>query len=308
VGQAKAQAVAQRAADLDPSCRVRAIAGDIRDTMSPESLRPYRAVVGAVDNFEARLRLNQLCLIAGVDLINAAIDSRFVSVETYPYSRWDVACYECHLPESAYQRVAQRYSCGGLRKVAFREQKVATTVITASIAGAMAAAAALRLGERAKPPNAAPPQSQRVFCDTHSMASQVSGLARQDGCACCSGFATRPTIEPTDANWRALLQAMTRNELAVLTITEPIIVSCVCARCGGAVSTAVGQRARDHDDSLSCCKRCDKPSMSIEIRDRFAPDEFLALYADSTPSVAYALLDDGAQQRCLSLRRVTELQ
>ena len=332
VGQAKAQAVARRAAELDPNCIIQAIAGDIRDTLSPESTSQYTVVIGAVDNFEARLRLNQLCLLAGVDLINSAIDSRFVSVETYPHSRWDVACYECHLPESAYQRVAQRYSCGGLRKIAFRENKVATTVITASIAGAMAAAAALRLGEHAAATAATAATSgtlrasstaaKRVFCDTHTMVSQVSNLSRQHSCACCGGFVRRPEMAPVLAEWRVELQRCAGSETAFVALPEPIIVACSCLHCGSRGDgesesgseaktnkvVLIGQRARDYDDRLSWCARCKKPSVNIEIRDRFTPAEFLSLYADSTPPLFYALLNDGIRQSCINLRRQAELR
>src|SRR3546814_3612844 len=39
---------------------------------------------------------------------------------------------------SAYQRMAQRFSCGWLKKVSVAEKKIPTTVITAAYAGAFA--------------------------------------------------------------------------------------------------------------------------------------------------------------------------
>lgn len=319
VGLPKAQAVARRAAQLDPNCRVRAIDGDIRDTMTPASVAGYRAVIAAVDNFEARLRLNQLCLLAGVDLVNCAIDSRFVSVETYPHAHWDVACYECHLPESAYQRIAQRYSCGGLRKVAFAEKKVATTAITASIAGAMASAAALHLGERAARDATAKSAAmataaaaaamatapaQRVFCDTHTMVSQRSMLARQPGCAACSGLARRPEPVTVGRDWRGLFAEQRGNEDALVLLAEPVIVACACTQCGRdalrAAPELAGRRAADYDDGLGWCPNCARPSMAVEIRDRLSAGELLALYPDAPPPLPYVLLDDGARRRCVT--------
>ena len=147
VGRAKAEAVAERATGVDPSVAVRAIEGDFWRTLSLHRLRRYDCAIACVDNFEARIRLNQMCLIVGVDLVNTGVDSRYAAVEVFPLSQPEpAACYECGLPDSAYRRIAERYSCGWLRKRGATEHKVPTTAITASVAGALAASAALRLG------------------------------------------------------------------------------------------------------------------------------------------------------------------
>ena len=163
-GRNKAEAVAERARDLDPNVTVRAVPGDFWDTMSLGRLREYDCAIAAVDNFEARLRLNQLCLIARVNLVNAGLDSRWAVVESFPFATSEeAACYECTLPESAYARVAERYSCGGLRRRAGRERLIPTTAVTASVAGALAASMALRLGGEA-------PQARSAGCSTPSAA------------------------------------------------------------------------------------------------------------------------------------------
>jgi molybdopterin/thiamine biosynthesis adenylyltransferase len=145
VGRSKAASVAQRAGELDPAVKVNPVEGDVWETLRFADLGRYRCVIGALDNFEARLRVNQLCWIAGVDWINAGIDSRYVTVETFPFgsspreSSADLpACYECGLPPSVYERIAERYSCGGLQRAAARQRIVPTTTITASFAGAQA--------------------------------------------------------------------------------------------------------------------------------------------------------------------------
>ncbi len=271
IGTSKAQAVVSHAAELDPNCRLRAFTGDIRDTLNPSALSAYRAVVSAVDNFDARLRLNQLCLLAGVDLVNSAIDSRFVSLEVFAHSQWDVACYECHLPESTYQRMALRYSCGGLLKRAFVEQKVPTTTITASLAGAMAAAAALGLGQSKRTGTRAGTDarqdartgaeadpirgsadlddhrrsngSRRVFLDSHTMISQAASLKRQPGCAACSGFERRPergqladliaaSDADTDADVTANATKAVDDNTVPVVLPEPIITAYGCTQCG----------------------------------------------------------------------------
>ena len=107
VGRSKAASVAQRAAELDSAVKVTAVEGDVWETLRFAELGRYRCVIGALDNFEARLRVNQLCWIAGVDWINAAIDSRYVTVESFAFGpspeeagAAPPACYECGLPPS----------------------------------------------------------------------------------------------------------------------------------------------------------------------------------------------------------------
>ncbi len=113
LGAQKADCVARRAREIDPSVDVVPVTGDIHDTLGVATVRGYRAVVGALDNFEARLRLNQVCWLAGTDWVNAAIDSRHATVETFPFGRVTPgdeppACYECGLPASVHQRIAAR--------------------------------------------------------------------------------------------------------------------------------------------------------------------------------------------------------
>ena len=65
IGQNKAASVAARANELDPAVEIAAIAGDIHDTLDLASVRAADIVIGCTDNFEARIRINQLCLLAG---------------------------------------------------------------------------------------------------------------------------------------------------------------------------------------------------------------------------------------------------
>lgn len=79
VGRKKAQVVAERAQELDPNVIVKYYAADFWVEMSLDMLKEYDAVISTVDNFEARIRLNQLCTLFSKDLINTGIDSRSAS-------------------------------------------------------------------------------------------------------------------------------------------------------------------------------------------------------------------------------------
>jgi hypothetical protein len=241
-----------------------------------------------------------MCLIAGVDLVNAAIDSRFVTVEAYPFSHAAMpSCYECHLPHSAYQRIAERYSCGWLRKAAFAERRIPTTTITASIAGALAASAALRLGatrDRA---------AQRVFFDTISGTSTVTTLDRQPECAGCAMFACRPRVIAAGNDWVRRLSDATNSSGTfadpVLRLSDPLITGWQCANCGdhsGGVAY-VDHRAADFDDRIALCRACGLRAVRVEIREEFAASELGQRFARTPPPAKYGLTDVGGAWICL---------
>jgi molybdopterin/thiamine biosynthesis adenylyltransferase len=299
VGASKASAVVARAAEVDPSVALRAVEGDFWDTLSLAALGRYSAVVCCVDNFEARLRLSQLCLIAGVDLVNAAIDSRHVMVETFPFAEGTLpACYECHLPPSAYERVAERYSCGWLRKAAWTERKVPTTTITASVAGALAASAALRLGGGTET------GARRVFVDTVAGGSTVSRLERQSGCVGCGAFSKRPRVIAAGNDWERRVSE-TRGEhrtqeALVVRLSDPIVTAYGCALCGGpaAAQPYVNRRAADFDDRIMRCASCGQQSATVEIRDELTFDELLERFHGHAVPVKYALAAIGGEAVC----------
>ncbi len=169
VGAGKAGALVARAAEIDPNVRLRAVEGDVWRTLALADLARRDVLICAVDNLEARMRLSQLCLLAGVDMVNAGIDSRHASVEVFRFSApGPCACFECHLPDSAYRKVAERYSCGWLRRAMLAEDRVATTAITASVAGALAGAGGAARGRWRGQPR------RSVCCSTPAPAPALS--------------------------------------------------------------------------------------------------------------------------------------
>ena len=299
VGASKASAVVARAREIDPSVALRAVEGDLWETLSLSALRRYTAVVCCVDNFEARLRLSELCLIGGIDLVNAAIDSRHVTVEIFPFAEETLpACYECHLPPSAYERIAERYSCGWLRKAAWSERKVPTTTITASVAGALATSTALRLGAGTDT------GGRRMFVDTVAGGSTVSRLERQPECVGCGVFASRPRIIAARNDWERRVSEISgaggKREASVLRLSDPIITAHRCAHCGDSsgAEAYVNRRASDFDDRITHCPACGQQSATVEIRDELSFGELLDRYRGRTVPVKYALAAVGDDWVC----------
>jgi molybdopterin/thiamine biosynthesis adenylyltransferase len=299
IGEGKATAVVRRASEVDPGVRLRAIEGDFWEHLSVWQLAQYDCAIGAVDNFEARVRLNQMCLLAGTNFVNAAIDSRHAVIESFSHGdAWGGACYECHLPESAYGRMAERYSCGGLRRRARVSQQVPTTTVTASVAGALAASTALRLGAAGD----GRPASRRVLIDTIAGGSTVTMLDRNADCGACQGMLDQPVVVRTRNRW-ALAPEMNVAGHAlgqVLRLSDPLVTGYDCAQCG-AVPEAVrylDRRAADFDDSIATCPRCAKPAVRIEIRQRFELGELVERFGTRPVPAKFALADIGGRTVC----------
>lgn len=279
VGAGKASSVARRAAEIDPAVEVNAIDGDAWRTLGFSALGRYRCVIGALDNFEARLRVNLLCWIAGVDWVNAAIDSRYVTVESFPFGsappRADdelTACYECGLPPSVYQRIAERYSCGGLQRAAARQRIVPTTTITASLAGAQAVNRALRPG----------PAAQRWLFDSHSGLATVARLSHSPGCPGCGDHPHNAKVVAVPAGTASALDQAARAAAAEsIRLSDPLIWRCDCANCGATDATRAVelQAASGVSDAVTFCMQCRSEAIRTEIRGDFDTGELSERFA-----------------------------
>lgn len=295
IGAPKALAVARRAAELDPGIRVRGFVADLRTAFGPLAMRRYHLMICAVDNFEARIRASQVCRLAGRPLVTAAIDHRYASVEHFPFGRVaESACYECHLAPGAYERIARRYSCGGLRRALLAERRIATTTITASLAGAQAVSMAL-FPETLHHPQPAMRQASRLFADSRGGVASLTRLTRQPHCPGCGGAAARATVIDAggeedgpggdarggvggmNARLRALFDRHGVGPDAVIASSDALIVERRCMACGALDLERVGQRAADHDDRLMRCERCQAQAVRIEIRERFDAREWLEI-------------------------------
>lgn len=305
IGANKADCVVRRAGEVDPNVSLRAFAGHFRDSLSLAMLGRYDCVISAVDNFEARIQLSQMCRLAGVDLVNAAIDSRWITVECFAFGSGDgSACYECNLPESAYQKVAARYSCGGLRRRAQAERRVPTTAITASIAGALAVSTALRLGE------AADSRARRIFTDSIGGASRVTLLERSAGCPGCGASGSPPQVVRTRNRWlsKHLSGELEPSLQHLVRLSDALITSYACRSCGPVPGAEryLRRRAADFDDSIAVCQQCGENAIVIEVRDVFRLGELGEMFGLEAVPAKYAIVEIGERSICFDLEEDPE--
>ena len=290
VGRRKAVVAVERAMELDPAVKLRAFHGDFWDILSLRALRGHDAAICCVDSFESRIRLNAMCLVAGVDLIETAIDSRLASVALFPLSSAEpVPCYECGLPDAVYTNVAARYSCGWLRRASFEERKVPTTIVTSSVAGALAAS--LALGPARGDSGPAGRAARRILVDTVGGTSTVSEPVRRADCVACSGRADRPALLSVLRTLDAGLLPDAADGLRDLPLTcsDRIITERWCAVCDAesGARERVFERAADRDDRYLVCERCRQSSIQLTVRDSFRTGELIDDYAGRAMPAKY---------------------
>jgi molybdopterin/thiamine biosynthesis adenylyltransferase len=296
IGLNKTDSVARHAQSLEPSVRINPIHGDIHDTLTVSMVRDADIVIGCTDNFSARIRINQLCWLTGSAWINTAIDARYASLELYPLNRpGNCACYECNLPQSVYEKLAERQSCGGLLRAAQAEHVMPTTTITTSLCGALASNLALgHTGCDSRADGNTSSQTTRIFIDSLTGVSTRSTSTQSDMCAGCG-------MTPRDA--QVIGQASCGNDLAklidqpeqtTLLTSDKLIWGCACTNCGPSndLSRFVGQRAASLTDAITVCAQCQNTSVKVDIREQFTAHELIAQFGATPIPGAFVLADD----------------
>ena len=293
IGQPKSLIATMRAKDLDPNVDIHSHVGDFWDLLTISKVRDFDVVFCCVDNFEARIKLNKICYLASVDLVNIGVDSRFGSVEVFAFSSSpNAGCYECALPLTVYDRIAQRYSCGWLKKISYVEKRVPTTTITASASASLAVSLGLRLGHSDNMAVSA----HKVLIDTITGRSQISDVPRKPDCPCCGIFAPATAIFKASPviDDRFLSDIKTADGKAPLWSSDPILVGYRVV--GGSDESGfhiVFERASKYDDQFAKSISNDPDSVLVEIRDQFNLDDLQEHFWGRTVPAKFFVFVDG---------------
>ncbi len=142
-GKKKAQVAASRIKELNPDIHVQYFHGDINTALGLGVFRRMDAIVGCLDNREARLSINRFAYRVNKPWVDGAIQELFGLVRVFVPGQG--ACYECTLTEQARREMSLRYSCPLLARQNILLGKVPTTPTISSIIGGMQAQEALKL-------------------------------------------------------------------------------------------------------------------------------------------------------------------
>ena len=143
----KVEAAAARLRAMNPALEVQTICGDIAYDVGLGTVRRQDVVVGCVDSRWARYCINRLCMRAGVAWVDGGIGELEGTARVFVPGR---NCYACNLGPKGLAELARRMPCAGVIRRQVAAGSAPTSVITASVIGAVEAQEALKIvdGER----------------------------------------------------------------------------------------------------------------------------------------------------------------
>ena len=141
--RSKAEVVAARAKAINPQIHVQYLNADVTTGLGLGVIRRMDAIIGCLDNREARLAVNRFCYWMNKPWVDGAIQELLGLMRVFVPGQG--ACYECTLTEQALRDLSLRYSCQLLARQNVLLGKVPTTPTIASIIGGMQSQEALKL-------------------------------------------------------------------------------------------------------------------------------------------------------------------
>ena len=142
-GRRKVDAAAEAVKELNPDVNVKTWHGNINFEMGLGVFRHVDAIIGCLDNREARLSINRFSWQVNRPWVDGAIQELMGIVRVFWPNQG--ACYECTLTDLDYQIINLRYSCPLLARQNILQGKVPTTPTSASIVAAFQTQEALKL-------------------------------------------------------------------------------------------------------------------------------------------------------------------
>jgi molybdopterin/thiamine biosynthesis adenylyltransferase/DNA-binding transcriptional regulator YhcF (GntR family) len=224
----KAEVVASRAKQLNPQLHVQYLHGNVTTQLGLGIIRRMDAVIGCLDNREARLAVNRFCYWMNKPWVDGAIQELLGLMRVFVPGRG--ACFECTLTETARRDLSIRYSCPLLARQNVLLGKVPTTPTIASIIGAMQSQEALKLIHSMPVEAGKVVHFNGLTNDMHTSAY----VPRED---CESHWVYGEVIElPARADQTTLSEMLriTRQDLgpdAVIELDQELILTLSCPKC-----------------------------------------------------------------------------
>ena len=267
-GRRKVDVAAERVKELNPDVGVRPWHGDINYGMGLGVFRHVDAIVGCLDNREARLSINRFAWAVDRPWVDGAIQELMGIVRVFWPGRG--ACYECTLTEEDYKAINLRYSCPLLARQNLLQGKVPTTPTSASIVAAFQTQEALKLlhGMEVEPGKAmmingltndiyTTEYPEKDFCMSHNRLDPIEEL---------------PETTAADTQLGEMLK-MARDRLgpdAVLEFDGELVLAMECPDCGR--SEPVFRRMAGLYEEAAVCPHCGG-RREMELTHRIEGDE-----------------------------------
>lgn len=230
-GLPKAEVLARRAQEANPTIDVVSVTGDVRLTCGLGVFAAADVVLGGLDNREVRLFVNQACWKTSTPWIDGAIEGLMGVVRVFVPP--DSACYECTMSDRDRELLTRRRACTLLSREQMVTGRVPTTGTSASIIAGIQAQEAIKAlhSDRLGPPALAGGGYHFVGL-THD--SYVVRYPRREECMSHDTYDLdgAASVSP-DLPFRALLERARRllGAGAVLELEHEIVLDAACSTC-----------------------------------------------------------------------------
>ncbi|MGD2050404.1 MAG: ThiF family adenylyltransferase [Chloroflexota bacterium] len=262
-GRSKAEVAAEGVKSLNPDVGVKAWHGDINYEMGLGVFRHVDAIVGCLDNREARLSINRFSWAIQRPWVDGAIQELMGIVRVF----WPGlgACYECTLTDLDYQMINLRYSCPLLARENILQGKVPTTPTSASIVAAFQTQEALKLIHDME---VQPGKALMINGLTNDI--YLTEYPIKEGCfshSTMEPIVELPEVTSESTTLNQLLE-IAQNRLGAETVLEfdqEIVVALECSNCGQ--KSDVFKRMAGLNESVFVCPNCgDRREMRLTHR------------------------------------------
>jgi adenylyltransferase/sulfurtransferase len=229
-GRRKVDAAAEGVKALNPDVKVKAWHGNINFELGLGVFRHVDAIIGCLDNREARLSINRFSWAVSKPWVDGAIQELMGIVRVF----WpgQGACYECTLTELDYQIINLRYSCPLLARQNILQGKVPTTPTSASIVAAFQTQEALKLIHNME---VQPGQALMI----NGLTNDIYTTEYPVKADCLSHSRLEPIVEipgaTAEGTTLAELLAIARQQLgqeSILEFDSELVVAMHCPHCG----------------------------------------------------------------------------
>ncbi len=146
VGRLKAEVAARKCHDLALAShpQIRWFSGDVVWELGLGVLNGSSAILGCVDNVEARRAINKASRLLGIPFVDSGIRELGVTVSVFGGRPQD-PCYECALSAQQFESSRSRYSCDNTKRDFVAAELVPTVQIASALAGALQAMETVRI-------------------------------------------------------------------------------------------------------------------------------------------------------------------
>jgi molybdopterin/thiamine biosynthesis adenylyltransferase len=171
--------------------------GDFWDTLTLARLQGYDFAVCTVNSLTARQRMNQKCLVANTNLVQAWTEGALAIVGAYPFAALpDCACCDCESSRGAVPMPIAALKLSVAEAPAMAGP--ATRIATASVAGALAASLIARVAAGSHGPAA-----RRATLDATLGQGASLEIQRDPHCLRCGSLQRPVPIVRTRNRWEA---------------------------------------------------------------------------------------------------------